>query len=332
MTKLPGGPAPAQGDLGITISLAERLRSAGLDPVAVAAFVTAALTEDLAGGSDVTTAATVGAGATGCADLVARSAGVVAGLPVAAAVFAMVPGEPGRPSPAGPYGAGLDWAELVADGDQVVPGQPVLRVTGLIGPILTAERTALNLLCHLSGVATLTRRWVDAVAGTGARIRDTRKTTPGMRALEKYAVRCGGGLNHRMALSDAALIKDNHVAAAGSVAAAFAAVRGQAPGLQVEVECDTLDQVAEALAAGADQILLDNFAVPDMAAAVALTGGRARLEASGGLTLATARAVAETGVDYLAVGALTHSAPALDIGLDLVEASDSIGTADATGD
>ena len=349
MSKVPGGPAPAEGGPGLTISLAERLRSAGLDPVAVAGFVTAALTEDLAGGSDVTTAATVGTGATGRADLVARSAGVVAGLGVAAAVFALVPGNLDQASPAGskPAGAwldraelhgagldwaGLDWAELVADGDQVVPGQPVLRVTGPIGPMLTAERTALNLLCHLSGVATLTRQWVDAVAGTGARIRDTRKTTPGMRALEKYAVRCGGGLNHRMALSDAALIKDNHVAAAGSVAAAFAAVRRQAPGLPLEVECDTLDQVAEALAAGADQILLDNFSVPDMAAAVALTGGRARLEASGGLTLATARAVAETGVDYLAVGALTHSAPALDIGLDLVQAPETIGTVDATDD
>jgi nicotinate-nucleotide pyrophosphorylase (carboxylating) len=329
VSKVPGGPAPAEDGLGITISLAERLRSAGLDPVAVAGFVSAALTEDLAGGSDITTASTVGTGATGCADLVARSAGVVAGLGVAAAVFALVPGNLDE---AGHDWAGLDSTELVADGDRVVPGQPVLRVTGPIGPMLTAERTALNLLCHLSGVATLTRQWVDAVAGTGARIRDTRKTTPGMRALEKYAVRCGGGLNHRMALSDAALIKDNHVAAAGSVAAAFAAVRRQAPGLPLEVECDTLEQVAEALAAGADQILLDNFAVPDMAAAVALTGGRARLEASGGLTLATARAVAETGVDYLAVGALTHSAPALDIGLDLVQASDTIGTADATGD
>jgi nicotinate-nucleotide pyrophosphorylase (carboxylating) len=334
MTKLSGGPAPAEGGLGITISLAERLRSAELDPVAVAGFVAAALAEDLAGGGDVTTSATVAAGAVGRADLVARSAGVVAGLPVAAAVFALVPGNLDRPDPAGPkpHGAGLDCAQLVADGDRVVPGQPVMRVTGLIGPILTAERTALNLLCHLSGVATLTRQWADAVAGTRARIRDTRKTTPGMRALEKYAVRCGGGLNHRMALSDAALIKDNHVAAAGSVAAAFAAVRRQAPGLPLEVECDNLDQVAEALAAGADEILLDNFAVPDMAAAVALTGGRARLEASGGLTLATARQVAETGVDYLAVGALTHSAPALDIGLDLVQASQTIGTADATDD
>jgi nicotinate-nucleotide pyrophosphorylase (carboxylating) len=329
MSKLSGGPAPAESGLGVSISLAERLRSAGLDPVAVADFAAAALAEDLAGGSDVTTAATVGAGATGRADLVARSAGVVAGLPVAAAVFALSPGNRAGGSR---DGVRLDCAELVQDGDRVAAGQPVLRVTGLIGPILTAERTALNLLCHLSGVATLTRQWVDAVAGTGARIRDTRKTTPGMRALEKYAVRCGGGVNHRMALSDAALIKDNHVAAAGSVGAAFAAVRRQAPGLPLEVECDNLDQVAEALAAGAGEILLDNFAVADMAAAVALTGGRARLEASGGLTLAAARAVAETGVDYLAVGALTHSAPALDIGLDLVQEGLTIGTPDATDD
>jgi nicotinate-nucleotide pyrophosphorylase (carboxylating) len=161
---------------------------------------------------------------------------------------------------------------------------------------------------------------VDAVAGTGAQIRDTRKTLPGLRALEKYAVRCGGGVNHRMSLADAALIKDNHVAAAGSVSAAFAAVTADAGGVPVEVECDTLAQVAEALAAGAELILLDNFAIGAMAEAVSLAAGRARLEASGGLTLATAREVAETGVDYLAVGALTHSAPALDIALDLVPA------------
>jgi nicotinate-nucleotide pyrophosphorylase (carboxylating) len=169
-------------------------------------------------------------------------------------------------------------------------------------------------------VATLTRQWVDAVAGTDARIRDTRKTLPGLRALQKYAVRCGGGVNHRMSLSDAALIKDNHVAAAGSVTAAFAAVGEQAGGLSVEVECDTLDQVAEAVEAGAGLILLDNFTVDQMASAVAMTGGRARLEASGGLQLAWAGQVAGTGVDFLAVGALTHSAPALDIGLDLVQA------------
>jgi nicotinate-nucleotide pyrophosphorylase (carboxylating) len=297
-----GGPVP-----DLNPALAQRLSAAGLDPGAVRSFVVAALAEDLAGGIDVTTAATVPRAEHGRADLVARTAGVVAGLPVAEAVFRLV-------------SADVQCAPLAADGDRVAAGQALLTVSGPVGPILTAERTALNLLCHLSGVATLTSRWVDAVAGTGARIRDTRKTLPGLRALEKYAVRCGGGVNHRMSLSDAALIKDNHVAAAGSVGAAFAAVRAQAPGLPLEVECDTLDQVAEALTAGADLILLDNFDVPELAAAVRLAGGRALLEASGGLTLTAARAVAETGVDYLAVGALTHSAPALDIGLDLVQA------------
>ncbi len=295
-------------------ALADELRIAGLDADAVAAIAAAALAEDLAGGIDETTAATVPAVTTGQAALVARSPGVVAGLGVARVVFWLVSAE-------------LSVVELTADGDRVAAGQTLLTVSGPVGPILTAERTALNLLCHLSGIATLTRQWADAVAGTRTRIRDTRKTTPGLRALEKYAVRSGGGVNHRMALSDAALIKDNHVAAAGSVAAAFAAVRARAPGLPLEVECDTLDQVAEALAAGAEQILLDNFTVPQLAEAVELAaarrpaGSRALLEASGGLTLASARAVAGTGVDYLAVGALTHSAPALDIGLDLVQAS-----------
>jgi nicotinate-nucleotide pyrophosphorylase (carboxylating) len=297
----------------IELEIADQLSSAGLQPAAVTALVRAALDEDLAGGTDVTTAATVLPGERGRADLVARRPGVIAGLPVAAVAFALAPG--------GLADAALDSVLLAADGDLVAAGQPVLTVSGPVRAMLTAERTALNLLCHLSGIATLTRQWTDAVAGTGARIRDTRKTTPGLRALEKYAVRCGGGVNHRMSLSDAALIKDNHVAAAGSVAAAFAAVRTLAPGLPLEVECDTLDQVAEALAAGADLILLDNFTVPQMRAAVGLAGGRARLEASGGLTLKDARAVAETGVDYLAVGALTHSAPALDVGLDLTEAS-----------
>ncbi len=288
--------------------LASALSAAGLDPGAVQTFVAAALAEDLAGGIDVTTAATVPPAERGRADLVARAPGVVAGLPVAAATFSLA-------------SADVRCSAITADGDLVSAGQSLLTVSGPIGPILTAERTALNLLCHLSGVATLTRRWVEAVSGTGARIRDTRKTLPGMRALEKYAVRCGGGVNHRMSLSDAALIKDNHVAAAGSVGAAFAAVRMHSPGVPLEVECDTLDQVAEALAAGADLILLDNFDVPGLAAAVLLADGRALLEASGGLTLANARSVAQTGVDYLAVGALTHSAPALDIGLDLVQAS-----------
>jgi nicotinate-nucleotide pyrophosphorylase (carboxylating) len=303
------GPAAARGDRVPELSqqIAGRLRAAGLDPARVTALAAAALAEDLAGGSDITTASTVPPAEQGRAELAVRTAGVVAGLPVAEAVFWLVSPE-------------LTVELLAADGERVAAGRSVMRVTGPVAPILTAERTALNLLCHLSGIATVTRQWADAAAGTQARIRDTRKTLPGLRALQKYAVRCGGGVNHRMSLSDAALIKDNHVAAAGSVAAAFAAVRSLAPQLPLEVECDTLDQVAEALAAGAGLILLDNFTVAGMAAAVALAGGRALLEASGGLTLDTARAVAATGVDYLAVGALTHSAPALDIGLDLVQA------------
>ncbi len=198
------------------------------------------------------------------------------------------------------------------------PGDAVLTVAGPVRALLTAERTALNLLCHLSGVATATRRWVDAVDGTGAAIRDTRKTLPGLRALEKYAVRCGGGVNHRMSLADAALVKDNHVIAAGGVAAAFTAVRTRFPGLAVEVECDTQAQVVEAVAAGADLILCDNMTPDELRESVALARpAGVAVEASGGLTLAVARAVAETGVNFLAVGALTHSAPALDLGLDL---------------
>jgi nicotinate-nucleotide pyrophosphorylase (carboxylating) len=285
-----------------------RLAAAGLRPDTVAALVRTALAEDLADGPDVTTGATVPAGVRGSADLVSRAAGVVAGLPVAELAFRLVPA-----------GDDVAVAYRAQDGERIAAGQPVLTVTGPVSAILTAERTALNLLCHLSGVATLTRRFADELAGTPALIRDTRKTMPGMRALQKYAVRCGGGVNHRMSLSDAALIKDNHVAAAGSVAAAFAAVRQAAPGLPVEVECDTLEQVAEAIDAGADLILLDNFTVEEMATAVRLTAGRAKLEASGRITIGSARAIAETGVDYLAVGALTHSAPVLDIGLDLQE-------------
>jgi nicotinate-nucleotide pyrophosphorylase (carboxylating) len=292
------------------------LLAAGLEPQQVQSLVAAALAEDLADGADVTTVATVPAGASGTADLVARSPGVVAGLPVACLAFRLAAENK------------VSCVARATDGDRVAAGQAVLTVTGPLRAMLTAERTALNLLCHLSGIATLTRQWVDAVAGTGARIRDTRKTLPGLRALQKYAVRCGGGVNHRMSLSDAALVKDNHVAAAGSVGAAFAAVRSRSPELPLEVECDTLAQVGEALTAGAGLILLDNFGTEDLAAAVAFVAGRAQLEASGGLTLATARTVADTGVDYLAVGALTHSAPALDIGLDLQQADRERDAAD----
>jgi nicotinate-nucleotide pyrophosphorylase (carboxylating) len=195
----------------------------------------------------------------------------------------------------------------------------VLTIEGPLRGLLTAERTLLNLMTHLSGIATATRAWVDAIAGTGAVVRDTRKTTPGLRQLEKYAVRCGGGSNHRLGLGDAALIKDNHVAAAGGISQAVDAVRATAPAVALEVECDTLEQVRAALAAGCDLILLDNMTVADLRAAVALARAwpGVRLEASGGLRLDTARAVAQTGVDFLAVGALTHSSPALDLALDL---------------
>ncbi|MCW2643983.1 MAG: Nicotinate-nucleotide pyrophosphorylase [Pseudonocardiales bacterium] len=271
----------------------------------VAAVVDIALAEDLGAAGDVTTTATVAPTVLGAADLVPRQAGVVAGLPVAAYVFEVV-------------SQGRLRVELgTQDGARVIAGEVLATVRGPVRDILTAERTALNLLGHLSGVATLTRAWVDAVAGTDAAIRDTRKTLPGLRALEKYAVRMGGGVNHRMSLSDAALVKDNHVAAAGGVVAAFDLVRAAHPGLPLEVEVDTVEQARAVIDAGADLVLLDNMRTVQLREVVAYAAGRARLEASGGLTLADARAVAETGVDYLAVGALTHSAPVLDIGLDI---------------
>jgi nicotinate-nucleotide pyrophosphorylase (carboxylating) len=284
--------------------IADELRSLGLDPAQVASVVAAALAEDLAHGPDVTTLATIPAGLEGTADVVTRAPGVIAGLVAAQAVF----------------DESITAERQVRDGDLVTAGTTLMTVQGPLQAILTAERTALNLLTHLSGVATLTRLWVDAVAGTKAQVRDTRKTLPGLRVLEKYAVRCGGGVNYRLSLGDAALIKDNHVAAAGSVTAAYAAVRELAPELAVEVECDTLAQVAEAMRAGAGLILLDNFGLDQMREAVRLVAGRALLEASGGLRLDNAAEVAATGVDFLAVGALTHSAAALDIGLDLVVA------------
>jgi nicotinate-nucleotide pyrophosphorylase (carboxylating) len=263
-----------------------------------------ALDEDLGAAGDVTSLATIAPGATATGRLAARQAGVIAGLDVAATVFDLV--SEGR----------VTFERAIEDGALVQPGTVLATVSGPMRAVLTAERTALNFLGHLSGVATLTRRWVDAVEGTGAQIRDTRKTMPGLRALEKYAVVCGGGVNHRMSLSDAALVKDNHVVAAGGVVPAFERVRAACPGLPIEIEVDTLDQARAVLDAGADLVLLDNMPVDDLRAAVAYAAGRAKLEASGGLTLENARAVAETGVDYLSIGALTHSAPVLDIGLD----------------
>jgi nicotinate-nucleotide pyrophosphorylase (carboxylating) len=283
----------------------DALRAAGLDPNYVVDLVTRALEEDLGGGIDVTSVAAIPFDEEGTADFVSRGEGVVAGLPVARAVLDIASDD------------AVDCVQHVEDGARVAPGTVLLSASAQTRALLTGERSALNLLCHLSGVASVTRQWADAIAGTRAVVRDTRKTTPGLRQLEKYAVRCGGGVNHRMSLSDAALIKDNHVLAAGSVADAFAAVRGAFPDVPVEVECDTLDQVAEAVEAGADLILLDNMSTADLTKAVEIADGRARLEASGGLSLQSARAVAETGVDYLAVGALTHSAPILDIGVDL---------------
>jgi nicotinate-nucleotide pyrophosphorylase (carboxylating) len=262
----------------------------------------AALAEDL-GDGDVTTEATVDADATGSAELVVKEPGVVCGLAVAEAVFRAVDSE-------------LRFERLVEEGASVAAGTSVARVAGAERAILTGERTALNFLARLSGIATLTRRYVDAVEGTGAAILDTRKTTPGLRALEKHAVATGGGRNHRFGLDDGVLVKDNHLRAAGSVASAVERLRAVTP-LPIEVECDTLEQVSEALAAGAEAILLDNMSPDQLRSAVALARGHARLEASGGVTLENVRAVAETGVDEISVGALTHSARSLDVSLEL---------------
>jgi nicotinate-nucleotide pyrophosphorylase (carboxylating) len=285
------------------------LIAAGLDADAVTDLVRSAVAEDLMGGIDVTATATIPADHRSTATFGARQRGVIAGLAVAAAVIDIVCGDEAS-----------DFRALVADGTLVDPGATVAEVTAPTRLLLTAERTALNFLCHLSGVATSTRRWADALEGTSAVVRDTRKTTPGLRALEKYAVRCGGGTNHRMGLSDMALVKDNHVAAAGGVAEAFRRVRELAGTIAVEIEVDTLNGLREAISAGADEVLIDNFTPDEMRAAVAVRNEMnpaVRLEASGGLTLESARTVAETGVDYIAVGELTHSARVLDIGLDL---------------
>lgn len=289
-----------------------QLTAAGLDAADVERVVSTALAEDLGQAGDITSAATVPADSRCTADVVPRTDGVLAGLPVLLAVADLAPGE-------------VSVELLARDGEACPRGTAVARFTGSTRAVLSVERTALNLLGHLSGVATLTARWVKTVDGTGARVRDTRKTTPGMRSLDKYAVRSGGGVNHRAGLFDAVLVKDNHVAAAGGVAAALAGVGAAHPrgDVVVQVEVDDLDQLEEALTHGADQVLLDNFAVPLLAAAVRRTRASrpaVLLEASGGLTLDSAHAVAATGVDLLAVGALTHSAPVLDIGLDWVAA------------
>lgn len=275
----------------------------------VRALIRTALDEDLRYGPDVTTASTVPADAVVDAAIVSRAHGIIAGVPVVEAVFDEVIG-------AGEY----TIVTRVEDGSRVEPGTVVLSVHALTRALLTAERTALNLISHMSGIATATAAWVSAVEETGAKIRDSRKTLPGMRHLQKYAVRAGGGVNHRMGLGDAALIKDNHVAAAGSVAAALRAVRDAAPGLPVEVEVDSLAQLDEVLELRPQLVLLDNFEPWETQMAVQRRNTRSpetKLESSGGLSLDVAIDYARTGVDYLAVGALTHSVTVLDLGLDI---------------
>jgi nicotinate-nucleotide pyrophosphorylase (carboxylating) len=282
------------------------LAACGMEPTAVLRVVDTALDEDLGGpdGVDVTSVATIPEGQEDVADLVARAGGVVAGLAVAAAVFERV-------------SARTRVEILAADGARVARGDRLATAAGPTRALLTAERTALNLLCRMSGVATHARRWADALEGTGARVLDTRKTTPGLRLLEKYAVRAGGGTNKRMGLYDVAMIKDNHKLAAGSIGAAYRRVTAAFPGVPVQVEVETVAEAVEAVDAGADFLLCDNMTPALLREVVAAVGGKVELEATGGLTLEVAAAYGATGVDYLSVGALTHSSPILDIALDL---------------
>ena len=282
--------------------LATRLLNEGLDPIYVQDLAERTIAEDLAGGEDVTSSATIPSEKESSAEFCARRPGTIAGASIAAAVLEVT---------------GItDYQFCIADGSFVEAGVVILKAHGNTRKLLLAERSALNFLGTLSGIATLTQRWVHEVSHTDTKIRDTRKTTPLLRELEKYAVRTGGGVNHRMSLSDAALIKDNHVFASGGIVQAFQAIRAKYPEIPVEVEVDTLEQLRDVIDAGADLILLDNMNLEQTRAAVAMSAGRVKLESSGGLTLENAKAYASTGVDFLAVGALTHSAPVLDIGLD----------------
>ena len=294
------------------------MTAAGLDLNAVSLIISEALDEDLGGrgvlplgagaGLDVTSYATIPAAHTARGEFVVREPGTVAGLPVAAYAVARVC------APAGDF----ELALHVTDGDRVMRGDVLISVAGNARALLTAERVALNLITMMSGVATATRAWVDALAGTNTQVRDSRKTLPGLRMLQKYAVRVAGGINHRMSLADAALIKDNHVIAAGGVVEAYRAVRQSFPDVPVEVEVTSAEQVRQVVAAGATDILLDNMSIAAMAGIVAELADLATFEASGGLTLLNATEVAQTGVNFVAVGAITHSAPALDIALDFL--------------
>jgi nicotinate-nucleotide pyrophosphorylase (carboxylating) len=283
----------------------ENLRSNGLEPELVQALVDLAISEDLMGGTDVTSLATIPEIQISELDLVTRSPGVIAGINIAALVFLSVANKK------------IEIELCVEDGKKVDAKTCLLTAKGSTIDLLTAERTALNFLGHLSGIATTTNKWVNELSGTNAKVRDTRKTTPGLRLLEKYAVKAGGGTNHRMSLNDQALIKDNHIVASGSIKSAVEKVKDKFPELEFEVEVDNLDQLNEALAVDTKLILLDNFSIDDLKKAVVAVNKKAKLEASGGITLENARKIAETGVDFIAVGALTHSAPVLDIGGDL---------------
>jgi nicotinate-nucleotide pyrophosphorylase (carboxylating) len=283
--------------------LKELLLSSNLDSEKLESLIRIAIAEDLDGAVDVTSVATIPEEQSAVAEFWSRKPGVIAGVPIVCAVLEI---------------CGItDYEIKKSDGEVVSPNSLLLVARGQTRSLLLAERTALNFIGRLSGIATLTKSWVDEVADTKVAIRDTRKTTPGLRELEKYAVRMGGGKNHRFSLSDAALIKDNHVLAAGGVAEAFKLVKEKFPDLPLEVEVDSLQQLREVVEAGADLVLLDNMSIEECRAAVEIVSGRAKLEASGGLILSNAHAYAKTGVDYLAIGALTHSAPVLDIGLDL---------------
>ena len=282
--------------------LRENIKTLGLSPNHIFQQVKDAIAEDLAGGQDITSVATISESAVVNAEFISRSAGVVSGLHVAAAVLEY---------------CGINHYEVLVDeGAKVSAGKVLITAQGNTRKLLLAERSALNFLSHLSGISTLTNQWVIAVSGTKCQIRDTRKTTPGLRHLEKFAVRMGGGVNHRLGLSQAALIKDNHILATGSISKAFNAIKKEFPGKEIEIEVDSIEQLKEVINLKPELILLDNMSVEQCIEAVSITAGLVALEASGGITINNAKAYAATGVNYLAIGALTHSAPALDIGLD----------------
>jgi nicotinate-nucleotide pyrophosphorylase (carboxylating) len=278
------------------------LKTIGLSPNHIFQQVKEAISEDLAGGEDITSVATITDSQVSTADFICRADGIVSGLHVAAAVLEY---------------CGINHYEVLIDeGAKVSAGKILITVQANTRKLLLAERTAINFLSHLSGISTSTSKWVSELSGTKCKVRDTRKTTPGLRQLEKFAVRMGAGLNHRISLSESALIKDNHIVAAGSITNAFKLVKQKFPNKKVEIEVDTLEQLSEAILLKPDLILLDNMSVDQCIKAVSIANGTVKLEASGGLTLENAKAYANTGIDYMAVGALTHSAPILDIGLD----------------